>query len=103
MGAGEGVLVVDRAVDVGLGGEVDDRVAALHRLAHDLGVLDRADDELGALRQVLAAAGVGELVEHAYLVLGAGEAHVGGADEAGGAGDEQLHAAASCSAARCER
>ena len=37
VGAGEGVLVVDRAVDVGLGGEVDDRVGALHRLADDGG------------------------------------------------------------------
>ena len=95
VGAGEGVLVVDRAVDVGLGGEVDDRVAALHRLAHDRRVLDRADDQLGALGQVLAPAGVGELVEHDDLVLVAGEPHVGGADEPGGAGDQELHAASS--------
>ena len=93
VGAGEGVLVVDRAVDVGLGGEVDDRVDALHRLADDLRVLDRALDQLDALGQVLRPAGVGELVEHDDLVLGAGDADVGGADESGGAGDEQLHAA----------
>ena len=55
VGAGEGVLVVDRAVDVGLGGEVDDRVGALHRLAHDRRVLDRALDQLDPLGQVLAA------------------------------------------------
>ena len=46
-----------------------------------------------ALGQVLAPAGVGELVEHPHLVLAADEADVGGADEAGGAGDEELHAA----------
>ena len=102
VGAGEGVLVVDRAVDVGLGGEVDDRVAALHRLAHDRRVLDRADHQLDALGQVLAPARVGELVEHADLVLGLDEADVGGADEPGGAGDQELHAA-SFSACRWAR
>ena len=68
-----------------------------------LRVLDRAHDQLRSLGQVLAPAGVGELVEHPHLVLAADEAHVGGADEAGGAGDEQLHATASCSVARWAR
>ena len=36
----------DRAVDVRLGGEVDDRVAARGRLGDGLGVADVADDEL---------------------------------------------------------
>ena len=44
--AGEGVLVGDRAVDVGLGGEVDDRVHALGELEDEVAVLDRADDQL---------------------------------------------------------
>ncbi len=93
VGAGEGVLIVDRAVDVGLGGEVDDRVAALHRLAHDRRVLDRSDDELDVVRQVLAAAGVGELVEDPHLVLLLRDPHVCRADESGGSRHKQLHAA----------
>ena len=101
--AGEGVLVVDRAVDVRLGGEVDDRVAALHRLAHDRRVLDPADEQLGALGQVLAPPRVGQLVEHADVVLVADQPHVGRADEAGGAGDEDPHARASLSARRWPR
>ena len=91
VGAGEGVLVVDRAVDVGLGGEVDHRVDARHRLADDLRVLDRALDQLGPLGRVLRPAGVGQFVEDEDLVLGPGDADVGRADESGGAGDEQLH------------
>ena len=69
VGAGEGFLVVDRAVDVGLGGEVDDRVDPLHRLADRRRVLDRALDEAGALGQVLAPAREGELVEDGHLAL----------------------------------
>jgi len=91
VGAGEGVLVLDRAVDVRLGGEVDDRVDALHRFAHHRRVLDPALDQCRALRQVLAPAGVGELVEDDDLVLGAGDADVGRADETGGAGHQELH------------
>ena len=91
VGAGEGVLVVDRAVDVGLGGEVDHRVDPLHRLADDLRILDRPLDQLRPLGQVLRPAGVGQLVEDDDLVLGPGDADVGRADESGGAGDEQLH------------
>ena len=53
-------------------------------------------------RQVLAPAGVGELVEHHDLVAGLGaQAHVGRADEPGAAGDEQLHRPAVLSVGRC--
>ena len=41
---------LDRAVDVGLGGEVDEGVAALDRLGDDVGVRDVAHDELAALQ-----------------------------------------------------
>ena len=41
VGGDERVGLGDRAVDVRLGGEVDDRVAALHRVADGVGVLDR--------------------------------------------------------------
>ena len=94
--------LVDRAVDVRLGGEVDDRVAALDRRRDGVAVVDVALDELDAVRrqalEVLAPPGVGELVEHAHRVvrvLGEPAAHEVRADEPGAAGDEQLHAAAS--------
>ena len=61
---------LDRAVDVRLRGEVDERVAALDRRRDRVGVGDVADDQLAALEplEVLAPARVGELVEHAHLV-----------------------------------
>ena len=68
---------------------------ALHRLADLLRVLDPAVDEavLDAL-EVLAPAGVGQLVEDRQLVAGVGcDPRVGRSDEPGGAGDEQLHGA----------
>jgi hypothetical protein len=75
--------------------KVDDRVAASDELAHERAVLDRADDEVGVgAGEVLAPPGVGELVEHDELVLGAEEAHVGRADEAAAACHEQPHATA---------
>jgi hypothetical protein len=76
---------------VRLGGEVDDRVGALHRLADDLRVLDRALDQLDALGQILRPARVGEFVEHDDLVLDTGDPDVGRADEPGGAGHQELH------------
>ena len=74
-----------------LGREVDDRVDALGQLQHEVAVLDRADDQLHVVGQVLAPPGVGELVEHHHVVLVLDEAHVGRADEAGRAGHEQPH------------
>ena len=40
---------LDRAVDVGLGGEVDDRVAAVERRRDRVAVGDVGDDQLEAL------------------------------------------------------
>jgi hypothetical protein len=94
---------VDRAVDVRLGGEVDDRlcVALLERGSDRRGVLDRPPAEAEARRgrdvcEVLLAPGVGQLVEHRDLVavLDQTLARERRADEAGAAADEQSHRAA---------
>ncbi len=97
VGGDERVRLGDRAVDVRLGGEVDDRVAALDRVGDRGGVLDAADHEADVeVLQVLAPARVGQLVEDGDLVaLGEPDADEVGADEAGAAADEQLHAATS--------
>ena len=59
----------DRAVDVRLGREVDDRVAAARGLRDGVGVGDVALVELGVdALEVRRVAGVGELVEHDDLV-----------------------------------
>src|SRR4029077_5852555 len=50
----------------------------------------------GQAVEALAAAGVGELVEHPHRVTGMAleaQPHVGCSDEAGAAGDQELHAA----------
>ena len=69
VGHRERVLALDRAVHVRLGGEVDHRVGALHRLAHHHRVLDPAHHQrvLDPL-QVLPPARVGQLVQHHHLV-----------------------------------
>ena len=97
---------LDRAVDVGLGGEVDDRLAALDRGLDRLGVGDVGDDQLEPLGveplEVLLAPGVGELVEHPDPELGMGlepVADVGGADEPGPPGDQHVHTPALASRA----
>ena len=84
---------VDRAVDVGLRGEVDDRIAALDRGRHGVAVGDVAHGQLNPVRgqalEVLAAARVGQLVEHANGVLRVrieAPSNVCGADEAGATG-----------------
>jgi hypothetical protein len=92
----ERVGLGDRAVDVRLGGEVDDRVDAVQRAGHRVGVLDPRVDELHVqAREVLAATGVGELVEHDDLVAVLGQAQPDEvrADEPGAAADQELHAA----------
>ena len=81
---------------MGLGGEVDDRLAVAHRLGNRLGILDRPLDEtdlLDHLTEVLATTGVGELVEHRDLVavIAHAQAHERRTDEAGAAADEQFH------------
>ena len=83
----------DRAVDVRLGGEVDDRVAAAGRAFHICGDRDIALEELdGVEREVRGVAGVGELVEDDDVVAGREEPlDQVGADEAGTACDEDAH------------
>ena len=96
---------LDRAVDVRLGGEVDERVAALDRRGRPprgRRCRLRPARSPRAL-EVLGPAGVGELVEHADLVAGVllePVADVGGADEAGAARDEELHASSLSRSAR---
>ena len=93
--AGERLLVGDRAVDVRLGGEVHDRVAARERVPDGVGILGRALDELDPVLhfgQVLAPPRIGELVEDHNLVAAVErEADVAGPDEPGTAGDKELH------------
>ena len=80
----------DRAVDMRLGREVDDRVAARGRLGHGIRVADVADEELDpASLQVGRIARIGQLVEHADVVAGGQEPlREVGADEARPAGDQ---------------
>jgi hypothetical protein len=92
MRAREHVLVGDRAVHVRLGREVHDGLHATGHLHHEVAVLDAAHHQLRAVRDVLATAGVGELVEHHHLVRVREQPHVGRADETGSARHEQLHA-----------
>ena len=69
VGVDERVGLGDRAVDVRLGGEVDDRVDALDRVGDGGRVLDGAVHEPDVeVLEVLAPARVGELVEDGDLV-----------------------------------
>ena len=70
----ERVGVDDRAVDVALGGEVDDAVVAGHGLGHRVPVADVAlhEAEAGVVLEVLevvGVAGVGQGVEDRDLVV----------------------------------
>ena len=79
---------------MGLGGEVDDCVDAGDRVGDGHRVLDRPVHEAVLdIAQILAAASVGQLVEHDDLVtvVGSAQAHEVRADEPGTAADEQLH------------
>ena len=98
VGLDEGAGVLDRAVDVGLGSEVDDRLTAGDRPGDGGRVGDVALDEVDGARrdgrEVLGPARVGELVEDDDPVVGSLRemaADVGGADEPGPAGYEQFH------------
>jgi hypothetical protein len=94
--------VLDRAVDVRLGGEVVDQVAAFHDLADDDRIADVAAHELVAWivlhrRQVLQIAGVGQLVEDddaAVARLRQQQLHEVAADESGATGDQDPHSRA---------
>ena len=91
---------LDRAVDVGLGGEVDGRVATVDRPPDRVAVGDVCLDQFAALRrqavEVLATPRVRELVEDTDAVLricAEAQADVVRPDEPGAAGDQQPHAA----------
>src|SRR5215218_1441281 len=97
VGLDEGAGVVDRAVDVALGGEVDHRRGTMlgedapHLPAvRDVAVEEREARIVQHAGEVLEAAGIGELVEHedAGRRLGEDEPHEVAADETGAAGDE---------------
>src|SRR6202023_2892042 len=114
VGVDEVAGVVDRAVDVALGGKVEHRRRALlgEEAAHLGTVGDVAGGEPEArlspdVGQVLETAGVGELVEHDHpgVGLGKGQPHEVAADEPGAAGDEEcLHGwSKPGGAARCAR
>ena len=71
----EGVRVLDRAVDVRLGGEVDDRVVPRQLgddgvLVADVGVDEPAAAVVDQVGDVLAVAGVGQGVEDRDRVVG---------------------------------
>ena len=90
--------VGDGAVDVALGGEVDDGVVAGHVLeggvlVADVGLHEPAPAIVDQVAEVLDVAGVGQLVVDGDLVVAVGQhpTDVVGADEPGRAGDEQLH------------
>ena len=96
----EGRRLQDGAVDVRLGGEVDDGVALGGQLPHERLVSDVGLHEavavacggvVGQPGQVGRIPGVGELVHDRDLVVRAGQAptHEGRADEAGTAGDQE--------------
>ncbi len=77
------VARVDRAVDVGLGREVDDRVAAIGRVRDRVPIGDRAVHEavariVGDVRQVARVARVGERVEVHDLEPGVARRACGG-------------------------
>jgi hypothetical protein len=83
----------DRPVDVRLGGEVDDRVAALGRDRDVRGLGDVAVVERHVGREVGAVARVRELVEDDDVVpLGEQPLHEMRADEARATGDQDFHA-----------
>src|SRR5438067_7828019 len=99
VGHDESLGAGDRTVDVRLGGEVHDRLAAGHGLRHSDRILDRAMHEADLrldVEQVLAPARVGQLVEHRHLVavLAHAQAHERRADETGTTADQQPHLAA---------
>ena len=97
VGAEERRGIVDGVVVVTLGGVVHNGVVTGHELVEQRGVADVAHHELDAVggkpRDVLAVAGVGELVEHGHVHLGVVCHHVVhevGPDEAAAAGDDDV-------------
>ena len=92
LGAAELLGAEDRPVDVRLGGEVHDRVAAARGAGDVLRLGDVALLELDAVRQVGAVPGVGQLVEDDDVLAGAQQPlDEVRADEAGATCDEDPH------------
>ena len=99
VGLEERVGLHQRAVDVGLRGEVDDGVDPAAGVAHDLAVADVALEKRVArvvleIGQVGGIPRVGQLVEIDDAVVRVRRQDVAdevGADEAASAGDQQLH------------
>ncbi len=101
-GRQERLRVQDRTVDVGFGGEVDDRIDRRHERSHDRRVGDVAAHErepgghLGVVadgREVRFVAGIGQLVEDGDprpVAPSQDVAHVARPDEPGTTGDEQV-------------
>ena len=91
------IRIQQRAVDVGLGGEVHDRVGVSGEGVDEGDIADVAFDEpvpdlALELRQVREVAGVGQLVEHRDLdlwALGAHEPDEVRAYETGASGDQE--------------
>ncbi len=73
VGHHERIRTGDRAIDMALGGEMDDRVDRMigNDAADQLGIADVADDELdlGDVIEVGAIARIGERIEHHDLVV----------------------------------
>ena len=93
VGTNEVAGIEDRAVDMGFGGEVDNRFAPLGRIGHGGAIHDVALDEsvLNSL-QVGWVAGVGELVEDDDVVARGDEPlDEMASDEAAAACDENSH------------
>ena len=90
--------IVDRAVDVRFGGEVHDRIAAVHRCGDFIAIDDAAADEgvarvVGDVANVVEISGVRQRVEvddGNVGVLGEDVADEVAADESRAAGDQEL-------------
>jgi len=96
--AHERVWIGDAAVDVSLGGEVNDGVMALHTTEHGVLIANVGVDELAAtivkhIANARHVARVRKRVEDRDFVVGVGQqpTHVVRADESGRACDEKFH------------
>ena len=97
LGLHEGVRRLDAAIDVRLGGKVDDRVRLAgdsldQRRIGDVPMHEAVPRVGGHIGQVLEVAGVGQLVQHGDLQVGMAlehPTHECGADEARSSGDDQ--------------
>ena len=109
VGLDERAGAVDRAVDMGLGRDVDDRIWLVRAderrhgaRVGDVGLLEPVARRLGDVFQRREVGGVGQRIDidDRRVAVAVGVADEGGADEPGAAGDEHLHRAASAKAAK---